>query len=291
LSIPADPVFDISGGNTGTDDIPLVFTAPGSGLEVLWTYDGSDPTSGTSWTMGQVVPYNSWPYINATSADATVYVQAIVRDTTTDEYSSIIVQDYIFTCADPIISQTSTVNVSCSSPDSTLYYYSGNTTTFESDSLTATSASNPCSLSLPDGTYVFFSVTSDGIVYNQNIVDTTVASGVVLTKPTLIVHGISGDLFISAKTSIEGATFHYTSDGSTPTSASSVMPALLEVSSGSSISVLATYSSSISTIATTTIKLPGEYVCLGLGLSDRSLKLSSSIFNTKLEVKSFSVRC
>ena len=177
MSNPTPPVFDLSNGSVGSTDLPLVFIAPAPNMQILWTFDGSDPTTGTVWTSGQVIPYNSWQYYNATSISAVVYVQAVMYDTVQDTYSTYVVQDYIFTCDDPVITQTNTVNVSCLSPDSLLWYYEGNISSFDSMEATATQITNPSSLSLPIGTYVFFSTTSDGIVYNQTIIDTFVTSG------------------------------------------------------------------------------------------------------------------
>lgn len=183
MSNPLSPIFDISGGNTGTTDIPLMFSTPGPNLQILWTYDGSDPTTGTVWSVGQYVPYNSWTYTNASSASATTYVQAIMYDTVQDTYSPIVVQDYTFTCSDPVITQTTTVNISNPSPDSLLWYYSGSSDTFDTLMESATQITNPSSLSLPTGTYVFFSTTSDGVVYNPNIIDTVVTSGTIIPTP------------------------------------------------------------------------------------------------------------
>lgn len=185
MSNPLSPIFDISGGNTGTTDIPLMFSVPGPNLQILWTYDGSDPTTGTVWSVGQYVPYNSWTYTNASSASATTYVQAIMYDTVQDTYSPIVVQDYTFTCSDPVITQTTTVNISNESPDSLLWYYSGTSDNFDTLVESATQITNPSSLSLSTGTYVFFSTTSDGVVYNPNIINTVVTSGSFVPSPVI----------------------------------------------------------------------------------------------------------
>ena len=192
MSDPTPPIFNISSGNVGTTNIPLFFSIPGPNLQILWTYDGSDPTTGTVWSVGQVVPYNSWSYSNASSASAITYVQAIMYDTVQDTYSSTVVQDYIFICSDPVITQTTTVNISNTSPESLLWYYSGTSDNFETLVESATQISNPSSLSLSNGTYVFFSTTSDGIVYNQNIIDTvvtleSVVSPAIISKNAIIV--------------------------------------------------------------------------------------------------------
>lgn len=177
MSNPTSPVFDLSRGNIGTTDIPIYFTTPTIGLEILWNYDGSDPTNGTVWTPGQTIAYNSWQIQNTSTSSAIIYVQAIMHDTVQDTYSSPVIQDFIFICANPIVIQTgSTTHISNSSPNSILYYYTGTISNFTSLAPSAIQISNPSILSLTSGNYVFFSTTSDGIIYNINIMQYALSS-------------------------------------------------------------------------------------------------------------------
>lgn len=266
MSDPSSPVFDISGGNSGTTNIPLVFSTPGTNLQILWTYDGSEPTTGTIWSPGQTIPYNTWPYANATFESAVVYVQAIMYDTVQDTYSSPVIQDYIFTCADPIITQSSTITISCPSPNSLLYYYQGNVIDFDLLAPSANLISNPDSISLPNGSYVFFATTSDGIVYNQNIVTTEITLGSTIIPPIIKVSSSRNRVMISAASPTIGAVVHYTTNGTPPTSGSPSMPELLFVTRGTIFSAIAITSEGQSSVVSRTIKNIGEYVLSNMAI-------------------------
>lgn len=291
MSLPNAPVFDISGGVAGSAAIPLVFNTPGANTQILWTYDGSDPTTGTIWQPGQVVPYNSWDYVNATSAAAQVFVQAIAHDTVQDTYSTIVIQEYDFTCANPVVVQTTTVDVSCSSPGSLLYYYAGTASEFSTLSPTAVQISNPSSLSLGAGSYVFFATSADSIVYNQTVVTTVVSVVGTVATPVLMAFGSNNNVRISAAVSSPGAVLHYTVDGTTPTAVSPVMPSSIAAVRGTVVSVVAIVGTDQSSIVSTTVKSPGEYILSGLQLPGSPLYSNGPSVPLSLRVRSFTVPC
>jgi len=287
MSEPLPPVFITSGGTSGTSSIPLQFEAPGPNLEILWTYNGDTPVLGTIWTSGQQVPYNAWTYENATEDSAYVYIQAIMHDTTDDSYSSIAVQDYMFLCANPIVVQSSTVNVSCPSPSSSIYYYEGTISEFDVLNVDATLVSNPDSISLPNGTYTFFSITLDGIVYSQSPVEIVVSSGASVLSPKIFIRGSGDSMQIYSIPVTPSSIVHYEIDNGDPNETSPTLDGFVNVSSGDSISIIAILGSDQSPITNKTIKSSIEYILAGMYPRNSSLKLSSSISNLAFGINSF----
>lgn len=275
MSYPDPPVFIISGigVTSGITDIPLYFEPVTGNFEIYWSYDGTSPISGTLWQNGQNIQYNSWVYENTFTSSASVFIQAIVRDITTDEYSAISIQEYNFFCAKPNISlSTSGVDVYCSSPESLIYYFPGSLSAFDYNSSSTIQISNPAHVSLPNGEYVFFSTTRDGLITNLSfeeiVVDYHLDS---ILNHSLFLKEQLGRMYVELRPITLDSICVYTLNGEEPNLTSTVYTSAFLVTAGTIIKTKSFLSLRSSSTNTYMIKSIPEYFC-NTFLSNGSLR-------------------
>jgi hypothetical protein len=276
----ATPSFSPAGGTYSSDQsVTIRCATPGS--TVHYTIDGSSPTSSSA-------VYNGPISVSGTGTIETIQAAAIKSglddsDTTSATYAinnPNQVSTPSFSPAGGTYSSDQTVSINCATAGATVYYTMDGTTPTAS----STQYSDPISVS-GDGTTktikaiaVKAGLTTSAVASASYVID---YSALTAATPTFSPAGgtYTGSQTVTLSCATSGATIHYTTDGTTPTSTSTIYVGAIAVSSSETIEAIATktgYSNSAVASATYTI-IGGAYT---LSLDLTTLTLGAGVTRT-----------
>ena len=251
------------------DDSGVVtFSKANTGASVYYTTDGSDPTtSSTKWTAGNIT-VNHGTVVKVIEYRGTLY-SAVASAT-----CSIALANAVISVADKSVAdQTATVTITCSTADSSIYYTTNGTTPSASSTLYAGA------FEVSHGTVVKAFTAKRG---NTTAVQSKTAY-VTPKAPNLSISSDDGTVTITDANSNEAARLYYTTDGTTPTAASTEWTASssLAVRHGTTVKAVAIRQGKTSTTSSKTcsIALATPTISLAL-LSSANGTMTATVGNT-----------
>ena len=258
----AKPTVSIS------DSGVVTFSKTNTGASVYYTTNGSDPTtSSTQWTSGNIT-VNHGTVVKVIEYRGTLY-SAVASAT-----CSIALANAVISVADESVAdQTATVTITCSTADSLIYY----TTTGTTPSASSTLYSG--AFEVPHGTVVKAFTAKRG---NTTAVQSKTVY-VTPKAPNLSISSDNGTVTITDANSNETAKIYYTTDGETPTAASTewTTSSSLSVTHGMTVKVVAIRQGKTSTTSSKTcsITLATPTISLAL-LSSVNGTMTATVGNT-----------
>ena len=174
-----------------------------TGYTILYTIDGSEPTIGGATTSTYSSPV---PVTESLTVKAVVVRYGMVLTEVAEKAVA------PAPCATPVITfdyTTSNVSISCTTPNSTIYY----TTDGSTPTASSTPYSEPFSVN---------STTTIKAIATHTIYPTSDVAQITFTQVASPTIQNNGSNAISITTTTPDATIYYTTDGSTPTTASTV---------------------------------------------------------------------
>jgi len=229
LPATATPTFSPAAGTYNTGQIVTISDAT-SGALIYYTTDGTTPTT------------SSTRYVDGVGVYASQTLKAIAVDPPNYANSAVASATYTLTAATPVISPAAgaytkwqTVTITDATPTATIYY--------TTDGSTPTSSSNRYLSSFVVST----SETVKAIAISSGYTNSAVASAAYTLNlpqaatPTISPAGgvIYGPKIVTISDTTPGATIYYTTDGSTPTTASSQYGGPFDASSTETIKAIA----------------------------------------------------
>lgn len=254
----AAPTFSPVGGTYNSPQAIALSSATSNAI-IKYTIDGSTPTSSSS-TYNTPINVSS----NTTVKAIATKTGMVDSDVTTAVYSIKVSTPVIAPAAGSYNSPQS-VSLSCSTTEATIYY--------TTDGSTPTSSSTVYSSTINVGS----NMTVKAIAMKNNMTDSDLASASYTIKaaspvisPTSGTYNSSQTVTLSSTT--DGAKIYYTTDGTTPTSGSTLYSAPITVSSSATVKAIAVKNAmnnsdvasaayTIKAAAPTFSQVPGTYSC------------------------------
>ncbi len=189
--------------NSDANTISISYDKIPTGYTILYTTDGNIPTIGgaTTSTYSSPVPVTESLTVKAVVARYGMVLTEVAEKAVTPA-----------PCATPIISFdhiTSKISITCTTPNSTIYYTTGGST----PTVSSTSYSAPFSVDVPT---TIKAIATHTIYPTSDVAELAIAQ---VATPTIQNNGSNA---ISITTTTPDATIYYTTDGSTPTTSSAV---------------------------------------------------------------------
>ena len=250
------------------DDSGVVtFSKTNTGASVYYTTDGSNPTtSSTKWTSGNIT-------VNHGTVVKVIEYRGTLYSSIASKTCSIALANAVISVADKsVANQTATVTITCSTADSSIYYTTNGTTP------TASSTLYSGAFEVSHGTVIKAFTAKRG--------NTTAAQSktayVTPKAPNLSISSSDGTVTITDANSNEAARLYYTTDGTTPTAASTewTSSSSLAVQHGTTVKAIAIRQSKTSSTssATCSITLATPTISLAL-LSSANGTMTATVGN------------
>src|SRR5439155_781939 len=206
----APPSFNPAGG-TFAGSVAVTMSTTTSGASIYYTTDGSTPTTASSVYTGPV------PLTTTTTLKAMAAASGMANSSVTSAAYTIRVVAPTFSPAGGTYTSTLSVSISETTPGATIYY--------TTDGSTPTTASTPYTGPVPlTTTTTLKAMAAASGMANSSVASATYTISQAVAPPTFNPPGgsFAGSVTVTMSTTTSGATIYYTSDGSTPTTASSV---------------------------------------------------------------------
>jgi sugar lactone lactonase YvrE len=262
----------VSGPYTSAQSVTL--TSATSGASIYYTVDGSTPTASSTAYTGPI-------FVGVTQTIKAIATKAEFSDSGVGSFIYSItgtVQAPTFSVAAGAYGPAQTVSLSSATPGAAIYY----TTNGSDPTTTSTQYSGPITVSTSQTIKAFAVLTS----WADSSVSTAAytINGAVATPTFSVAAGAYGPAqSVVLSTATSGATIYYTTDGTTPTTASNVYSTAINVSSSMTLKAFATkstYSDSAVASATYTINgavaAPTASPVAGTYTTAQSVSLSSA---------------
>lgn len=245
----------------------VTFSKTNTGATVYYTTNGSDPTtSSTKWTSGNIT-------VNHGTVVKVIEYRGTLYSSVASATCSISLANAVISVADKsVANQTATVTITCSTADSSIYYTTNGTTP------TASSTLYSGAFEVSHGTVIKAFTAKRG--------NTTAAQSktayVTPKAPNLSISSSDGTVTITDANSNEAARLYYTTNGATPTAASTewTSSSSLAVQHGTTVKAIAIRQSKTSSTssATCSITLATPTISLAL-LSSANGTMTATVGN------------
>ena len=249
------PVFSVAGGEVEAGTMVTISCAT-SGATIYYTTDGSTPTTSSAVYSGAIT-VNSAMTIKAMAAKSGYYSNSSVATAVfTIKAAAVAVSTPVFSIAGGEVEEGTKVTISCATSGATVYYTTDGTTPTTSSAvysgaITVNKAMTIKAMAAKSGNYLNSSVVTASY---------TIKAREVVATP--VINPAGGEVEAGAGVTIScatsGATIYYTTDGTTPTTSSTVYSSAIAVNNAMTIKAMAAksgyYTNSAVATATFTIR-------------------------------------
>ena len=249
------PVFSIGGGEVEAGTMVTISCAT-SGATIYYTTDGSTPTTSSAVYSGAIT-VNKAMTIKAMAAKSGYYSNSSVATAVfTIKAAAVAVSTPVFSIAGGEVEEGTKVTISCATSGATVYYTTDGTTPTTSSAvyngaITVNKAMTIKAMAAKSGNYLNSSVVTASY---------TIKAREVVATP--VINPAGGEVEAGAGVTIScatsGATIYYTTDGTTPTTSSTVYSSAIAVNNAMTIKAMAAksgyYTNSAVATATFTIR-------------------------------------